>query len=137
MAMVCSSSIKRLPPRPSRRGSRIGDVKVRVPVRQRIAVDLPDVRRGRTFNRNPARLHGLRDFADQFDLQQAVVKGRALNLDVVRQTELPLERPDEMPWYRNSCWCFSACRPSTVTTLCSAVIAIWSGEKPATASEIW
>jgi hypothetical protein len=37
----------------------------------------------------------------------------------------------------NSRWCFSAFRPSTVSTLCSAVIAISSGEKPATASEIW
>jgi hypothetical protein len=40
---------------------------------------------------DPPRLHGLRDFADQFDLEQAVVKGRVLDLDVVCQVELALE----------------------------------------------
>jgi hypothetical protein len=38
-------------------------------------------------------LHGLGDFPQQFDLQQAVVEGRALYLDVIRQTELALEHP--------------------------------------------
>jgi hypothetical protein len=86
---------------------------------------------------NPPRLHGLRDFADQFDLQQAVVEGRALDLDVVRQAELALEGPRRNALVQEFALVFSAFRPSTVRTLCSAVIVISSGEKPATASEIW
>ena len=41
---------------------------------------------------DPPRLHGLGNFPDQFDLEQAVVEGRVLDLDVVGQVELPLER---------------------------------------------
>src|SRR5207237_412250 len=54
-------------------------------------LDLADV--GRSGNRDPARLHGLRNFADQLNLQQAVIKRRALNLDIIGQVELALERP--------------------------------------------
>ena len=38
-------------------------------------------------------LHGLGDLPDQFDLEQAVVKGRILDLDVVSQVELSLKVP--------------------------------------------
>jgi len=62
-----------------------------------LAVNLPDIRSGRTLDGNPTRLHGLRQLADQFDPEQAVVKRRSLDLDVVRQIELPLERPRRNP----------------------------------------
>jgi len=42
-------------------------------------------------DRDPARLHGFRDFTDQLDLEQAVVERGALDLDVIRQIELSLE----------------------------------------------
>jgi hypothetical protein len=58
-----------------------------------LGLDLADVGRGRAGDRDPARLHRLRDFADQLDLQQSVVKRRALDLDIVGQIELTLERP--------------------------------------------
>src|SRR4051794_7867537 len=70
----------------SRRGSRFVDVGV-ASRSGRLAVDLPDVRSGRAVDRNPARLHGLRDLAHQFDLQQAVVECGSFDLDIVR---LPL-----------------------------------------------
>jgi hypothetical protein len=107
----------------SRRGSLLADVGV-ASRSGRLAVDLPDVRRGRTVDRNPARLHGLGDLARQFDLQQAVVERGSLDLDIVRQIELALEGPR-----RNSL--------VQELALCSAVIAISSAEKLATASEIW
>ena len=47
----------------------------------------------RAVDGDPPRLHGLGNFPDQFDLEQAVVEGRALDLDVVRQVELALEVP--------------------------------------------
>src|SRR6266436_3840074 len=59
----------------------------------RLGLDLLDVGCRRTVDRDPARLHRLRNFADQFDLQQAIVKRRALDLDIVGQVELTLERP--------------------------------------------
>jgi hypothetical protein len=59
----------------------------------RLGLDLLDVGRRRTVDRDPTRLHRLRDFADQFDLQQAIVKRRTLDLDIVGQVELTLERP--------------------------------------------
>src|SRR5256885_12709422 len=59
----------------------------------RLGVDLPDVRSGRTLDRNPTRFHGFRELAHKFDLQQAVVEGGTLDLDVVREIELPLEGP--------------------------------------------
>ena len=49
------------------------------------------VGRLRAIDGDPPRLHGFWDFPDQLDLEQAVVKGRILNLDVVGQVELPLE----------------------------------------------
>ena len=45
------------------------------------------------FDGDPSRLHGLRDFPDQLDLQQAVVERSILDQDVVGQVELPLEVP--------------------------------------------
>ena len=51
------------------------------------------VRCRRAVDGDAPRLHGLGDFPDQLDLEQAVVEGRALHLDVVRQVELPLEMP--------------------------------------------
>ena len=51
------------------------------------------VGRRRAVDGDPPRLHGFGDFPDQFDLQQAVVEGRVLDLDVVGQVELPLEVP--------------------------------------------
>src|ERR1700721_3043188 len=60
----------------------------------RLLLDLMDVVAARcTVDGDPPRLHGLGDFADQIDLEQAVVEARALHLDVVRQVELPLEVP--------------------------------------------
>src|SRR5690242_4029287 len=43
------------------------------------------------IDRDAARLHGFRDFPDQLDLEQAVVERGALDLNVVRQVELPFE----------------------------------------------
>src|SRR3984893_17643801 len=43
-------------------------------------------------HRNPARLHGLRQFAHQLDLQEPVFKRCACNLDVVGEVELAPER---------------------------------------------
>jgi hypothetical protein len=42
---------------------------------------------------DPPRLHGLGDFPDQLDLEQAVVEGRALHPDLVREVELPFVMP--------------------------------------------
>jgi hypothetical protein len=103
----------------------------------RLAIDLPDIRSRRAINCNTTWLHGLRNLADQFNLQQAVVKRGALDLDIVRQIEMPLERPRRNSLVQEfALLCFSLAA-FTVSTLCSAVIAISSAEKPATASEIW
>ena len=60
----------------------------------RLGLDLMDVVGGRrAVDCDPPLLHGLGDFPDQLDLEQAVVEGRALHLDVVGQAELPLEVP--------------------------------------------
>src|SRR6202035_3348231 len=60
----------------------------------RLGLDLMDVVRcRRAVDGDAPRLHGLGDFPDQLDLEQAVVEGRALHLDVVREVELPLEMP--------------------------------------------
>src|SRR4029079_630098 len=63
----------------SRRGSQFVDVGA-ASRSGRLAVDLPDVRSRRSVDRNPPRLHGLGDLPDQFDLEQAVVKSRVLDL---------------------------------------------------------
>ena len=47
----------------------------------------------RAVNGDPPRLHGFGDFPYQFDLQQTVVEGRVLDLDVVGQVELAFEVP--------------------------------------------
>ena len=83
------------------------------------------------------RLHGLGDLPDQFDLEQAIVERRALDLDVVGQVELPLERPGRDAAIEVVAFGLVGLLPSIVTTFCSAVTEISSGEKPATASEIW
>ena len=49
-----------------------------------------DIARRRAVNGDPPRLHGFGDLPDQFDLEQPVVEGRVLDLDVVGQVELPL-----------------------------------------------
>src|SRR5947207_4271196 len=92
IAMVYPPRFKRLPPRKSRRGSRFADVSV-ASRSGRLAVDLPDVGSGRACDRDTTRLHGLREFAHQFDLQQAVVERGSPDLDIVREIELPLEGP--------------------------------------------
>src|SRR5258708_3223379 len=43
-------------------------------------------------DRNPARLHGLRQLAHQLDLQEPVFKRRACHLDIVGEVELAPER---------------------------------------------
>jgi hypothetical protein len=47
----------------------------------------------RAVNGDPPRLHGFRNLPDQFDLQQTVVEGRVLDLDVVGQVKLAFEVP--------------------------------------------
>src|SRR5690606_30839 len=47
--------------------------------------------RGRTLDLDPARLHGLGQFAQQLDMQQAVLQPRAGHGDVVGELEHPLE----------------------------------------------
>ena len=60
----------------------------------RLGLDLMDVVGGRrAVDCDPPLLHGLGDFPDQLDLEQAVVEGCALHLDIVRQVELPFEMP--------------------------------------------
>ena len=59
---------------------------------RRLGLDLLDVAGGPAADRNAPRLHRLRHFPDQFDLQQAVVEGRALHLHIVGEVELALER---------------------------------------------
>src|SRR3954469_25331721 len=46
---------------------------------------------GYAVDRDPARLHGFRNFPDQLDLEQAVVERDTLDLNVIRKAELPLE----------------------------------------------
>ena len=79
-------------------------------------------------------LHGLGNLPDQFDPEQAIVERRSLDLDVVGQAELPLEPPRGDA--AKEVFAF-VLLPSIVTTFCSAVTEISSGEKPATATEIW
>lgn len=55
------------------------------------AVELMDIRRGRSIDRDLARLHGLWNFASQFDAEQAIFKRRVLDLDIIGQVELTLE----------------------------------------------
>ena len=52
--------------------------------------DLVDIARRRAVDGDSPRLHGFGDLPDQFDLEQPVVEGRVLDLDVVGQVELPL-----------------------------------------------
>src|SRR4051794_32043661 len=47
----------------------------------------------RGIDGNSPRLHGFRDFPDQFDLQQAVLERGAVHLNIIGQVKLPLERP--------------------------------------------
>ena len=58
-----------------------------------ISIDLMNVAGRCAVNGDAPRLHGLGNFPQQFDLQQAVVEGRALYLYVIRQAELALEHP--------------------------------------------
>ena len=47
----------------------------------------------RAIDGDAPRLHGLGHLAHQLNLEQAIVEAGALHLYVVRQVELPLERP--------------------------------------------
>jgi hypothetical protein len=76
---------------------------------------------------DPPRLRPLRDFADQFDLEQTVVEGRVLDLDVVGQVELTGR---DIP-IKELALGSSVLPPSMVATFCSAVTEISSGEKAA------
>jgi hypothetical protein len=42
-------------------------------------------------NGDPTRLHSLGDFSNQLDLEQAIIEGRTLYLNVISQAELPFE----------------------------------------------
>jgi hypothetical protein len=90
-----------------------------------------------TIDGDPPRLHGLRDFPNQLDLQQSVIERPALHLDVVRQIELPPE---------------GAGRYTPIEVLAFVLFGLGAldrddvmlggnrdsaGENPATASEIW
>src|SRR5882762_1452726 len=55
------------------------------------AFELMNVSSWRAINANPPRLHGLGDFPDQFDLEQAIVEGSALHLHVIGKAELSFE----------------------------------------------
>jgi hypothetical protein len=59
----------------------------------RLGFDLMHVGRLRAIDGDPPRLHGFWNFPNQFDLEQAVVEGCILDLNVVGQVELPLEVP--------------------------------------------
>jgi hypothetical protein len=91
--MVCSPSINDL-----RRGRTAAEVSLLECGQAAVLPSIwPDIRGRRTRDGNPTRLHGLRQLADQFDPEQAVVERRSLDLNVVRQIELPLERPRRNP----------------------------------------
>jgi hypothetical protein len=82
---------------------------------------------------DPPWLHGFGDLPDQFDLQQPIVERGVLDLDVVGQVELSRELTGRDAAVQELAIGFSGLLPSIVTTFCSAVIEISSGEKPATA----
>jgi hypothetical protein len=77
-------SLKRLPPRSGPPWKSVADENVALRSGYSFAIDLMDVRSGRARDRNTTRLHGLRDLAHQFDLQQAVVEDGSFDLDIVR-----------------------------------------------------
>jgi len=62
------------------------------------------------------------------------LSSRALDLDIVRQGELPFEGRDEMQWYAIARWCFSLRLIGQHALF--AVIAISSGEKPRDARDL-
>ena len=103
----------------------------------RLGFELAQVVRCCAVDGDLPRLHGLGDLPDQFDLEQAIVEGRALDLDVVGQVELPFEGAGRDAAIEVLALGLFRLAPSIVTTFCSAVTEISSGEKPATASEIW
>ena len=104
---------------------------------RRFAFELMHVAGRRAIDGDLPRLHGLGDFPEHLDLEQAVVERRALHLNIVGQAELPLEMPGRNAPVKELALGLSVLPPSTVTTFCSAVIETSSGEKPATASVIW
>src|SRR3954454_23722546 len=57
------------------------------------AFELMHVAGRRGIDGNSPRLHGFRDFPDQFDLEQAVLERGAVHLNIIGQVKLPLERP--------------------------------------------
>src|ERR1700755_2678791 len=89
---MVSSILRRMPrPRVERRAAKADQS-------GRLALDLMDVAGVRcTVDGDLPRLHGFGGFADQLNLEQAVVEGRALHLDIVRQAELPFEVPGRDP----------------------------------------
>ena len=73
-------------------GRRPGVRTAAIPVRSgRLGLELVHVGLRRAVDGDPPRLHGFGNFPDQSDLEQTVVKGRVLDLDVVGQVELPFE----------------------------------------------
>jgi hypothetical protein len=63
----------------------------------RFALDLLAIGCSQIVDRDPARLHGVRNLSNQLDLEQAVVEPCSLDPDVGGQNELPLERPRRIP----------------------------------------
>jgi hypothetical protein len=63
----------------------------------RFALHPLDIRCGQIVDRDPARLHGVRNLSNQLDLEQAVVEPCSLDPDVGGRNELPLERPRRIP----------------------------------------
>src|SRR4051812_25622738 len=57
------------------------------------AFELMHVAGRRGIDGDSPRLHGFRDFPDQFDLEQSVLERGAVHLNIIGQVKLPLERP--------------------------------------------
>jgi hypothetical protein len=63
-----------------------------------LGFDLMDIAASfRAVDDDTPQLHGFRDFPQQLDPEQSIFKSGALDLYVVRQTELPLEMPGRDP----------------------------------------
>jgi inhibitor of KinA sporulation pathway (predicted exonuclease) len=70
--------------------------------------------------------------AHQVDLEQAILEGRALHLDMIGEVEAALE------WASRDALIdvfLSFCRPATVSKFCCAVTAISFGANPARATK--
>ncbi|AHY49410.1 hypothetical protein BJS_08536 [Bradyrhizobium japonicum SEMIA 5079] len=85
---------------------------------------------------DPARLHGFRHLADELDDQQSVAEGSLLHLNIVGEIEHAPERTRGDALVQVLAGRFLGLLPSIVSAFCSAVTAMSSAPKPATASEI-